>query len=126
MTDLRTPLARARGLGSAKEGVAHWWAQRATALALIPLSLWFVGSVIGLIGASHAVVSAWIASPVSAVLLILLLGATLHHAQLGCQVVIEDYVHGEGAKVALILVVKSLAIVVFTAAAFAVLRLATG
>lgn len=126
MSDLRSPLARARGLGSAKEGVAHWWAQRVTAIALVPLGVWFVGSVLGLIGASHAAVAAWIASPVSAVLLILLLGATLHHAQLGCQVVIEDYIHGEGAKLALILAMKSIAVVLFTAAAFAVLRLATG
>ena len=121
---LRSPLGRARGLGSAKEGVAHWWAQRVTALALIPLCLWFVGSLVALVGADHAAVTAWIGRPLTAILLMLLLAATLHHAQLGCQVVIEDYVHGEGIKLALILAVKAFAAILFTAAAFAVMRIA--
>jgi succinate dehydrogenase / fumarate reductase membrane anchor subunit len=89
----RTPLGRVRGLGSAKEGVAHWWAQRLTALALIPLTLWFVISVVQMIGADPPQVVEWIGSPVTAILLIVLIGATFHHAQLGVQVVIEDYVH---------------------------------
>ncbi|HEX9465143.1 MAG TPA: succinate dehydrogenase, hydrophobic membrane anchor protein [Alphaproteobacteria bacterium] len=120
---LQSDLKRVRGLGSAKAGVGHWWAQRVTALALIPLTLWFVASVIGLVGASHAAVVDWIASPIPAVLLVLLIAATFHHAQLGLQVVIEDYVHREGAKVALILFVKGAAIVLALAALFAVLRI---
>ncbi len=120
---LRADLGRARGLGSAKEGVAHWWAQRVTAVALIPLLLWFVASMVSLVGASHAAVVDWIASPVPAVLLVLLLVAAFHHAQLGLQVVIEDYVHREGTKIALILLVKAAAIVLGLAALFAVLRI---
>ena len=120
---LQSDLKRVRGLGSAKAGVGHWWAQRVTALALIPLTLWFVASVIGLVGASHAAVVDWIASPIPAVLLVLLIAATFHHAQLGLQVVIEDYVHREGAKVALILFVKGAAIVLALAALFSVLRI---
>jgi len=122
--DMRSDLARARGFGSAKDGVAHWWAQRLTALALVPLTLWFVGSIIGLIGANHAAALAWIGSPATAVLLIVLIAATLHHAQLGLQVVIEDYVHGEGVKVAAIVIVKGLAILLAVAAILAVLKIA--
>jgi succinate dehydrogenase / fumarate reductase membrane anchor subunit len=120
---LASDLKRVRGLGSAKSGVGHWWAQRLTALALIPLTLWFVASVIGLVGASHAAVVDWVASPVPALLLVLLIVATFHHAQLGLQVVIEDYVHHDGAKLVLILFVKGAAVVLALAALFAVLRI---
>ncbi len=107
----RSALGRVRGLGAAKEGVGHWWAQRMTALAMVPLALWFAASVASLTGADHAAVTAWIGSPVVAGLLILLIGTTFFHAQLGLQVVIEDYVHGEGRKLALLLLVKASAIV---------------
>ncbi len=106
---LRSPLGRVRGLGSAKEGVNHWWAQRLTALALIPLAVWFVISLLVLTGADHAAVRAWAASPVVAGLLILLLIATFYHAYLGLQVVVEDYVHGEGLKLLLLLTIKGAA-----------------
>src|SRR3546814_6816815 len=96
---MRTPLGRIRGLGSAKDGTGHWWAQRVTALALVPLTVWFVASVIGMAGADHASFVAWIASPLVAGLMILLIVATFHHAQLGLQVIIEDYVHDEGVQV---------------------------
>src|SRR5690606_21337351 len=101
-TDFRTDMKRVRGLGSAKEGVAHWWMQRLTALALIPLSIWLVAALVAHTGAGYGAVRAWIAHPVTAGLLVLLLGATFYHAQLGLQVVIEDYVHREGAKLAAI------------------------
>lgn len=121
-TSLRSDLARVRGLGSAKEGVGHWWAQRVTALALVPLTIWFVASIVSLTGASHAAVVDWIASPVPALLLVLLIVATFYHGQLGLQVVIEDYVPADGPKVALILLVKAAAILLALAAVFAVLR----
>jgi len=120
---LRSDLARVRGLGSAKAGVGHWWAQRVTALALIPLAVWFVAQVIHLAGAPHAAVVDWVASPVPAILLVLLIVAMFHHAQLGLQVVIEDYVHGEGAKLAWLLLVKAAAIVLAVAVVFAVFRM---
>lgn len=122
----RTPLKTARGLGSAKDGTAHWWAQRLTALALVPLTIWFVASVAALTGADHAAVVQWISSPVVSVLLVLLVMATFHHGQLGLQVVIEDYVHHEGAKLALIIAVKGLAFVLGVAAIVAILRIAFG
>ncbi len=120
---MRSDLARVRGLGPAHDGVAHWWAQRLTALALIPLTLWFVTAIVGLVGADHATVAEWIAQPLPAMLLVLLIVATFHHAQLGLQVVIEDYVHAEGLKIGLILAVKGLAVLLSVASLFAVLRI---
>jgi succinate dehydrogenase / fumarate reductase membrane anchor subunit len=120
---LRSDLARVRGLGSAKTGVGHWWAQRVTALALIPLTVWFVAQVVHLVGAPHAAVVDWVASPVPAILLVLLTVAMFHHAQLGLQVVIEDYVHGEGAKLAWLLLIKAVAILLAVSVVFAVFRM---
>ena len=121
---LRSPLGRVRGLGSAKEGTGHWWAQRLTAVALIPLMLWFVASIAGMAGAGHAAVLGWVGSPVVAILLILLIVAVFHHAQLGLTVVIEDYVHGEMTRLAAIIVVKLAAFALAVAAVFAVARIA--
>jgi len=90
---MRSPLGRARGLGSAKEGRDHWWQQRLTAIALVPLLFWFVVSIIANVGADYAAMRAWLGAPGNATLLILLIVAAFHHAQLGVQVVIEDYVH---------------------------------
>ena len=126
MMELRSSLGRARGLGSAKEGVAHWWAQRTTAVALVPLSLWFVAEVVALAGADYATTVAWFKSPFHASFLILLIVATFHHAQLGLQVVIEDYVHHEGRKLACILLVKGLALLLGLLAVVAALKLAFG
>src|SRR5437763_3883690 len=92
---MRSPLGRAIGLGSAKEGVEHWWRQRVSALALVPLTLWFVIAVIGLVGADRQALVAWLHNPMSAVLMVLLLIATFYHTALGLQVVIEDYIHRE-------------------------------
>jgi succinate dehydrogenase / fumarate reductase, membrane anchor subunit len=123
---MRTPLARVRGLGSAKEGVHHWWAQRLTAIALVPLTLWFVISVAGLAGMDHAEATAWIGSPAVTVLLVLLVAATFWHAQLGVQVVIEDYVHNEAIKLVSLVAVKFAAVLLAVATIVAVLRLAFG
>src|SRR5258707_9368107 len=110
MTPMRSSLGRAIGLGSAKEGVGHWWRQRVSALALVPLTLWLVISVIGLIGADHAAFVAWVRSPMPAVLLILLLVATFYHTALGLQVVIEDYVHGEAMRLSALLLMRLLCV----------------
>jgi succinate dehydrogenase / fumarate reductase membrane anchor subunit len=126
MSDLRTPLARARGLGSAREGVHHWWAQRLTAIALIPLVVWFAISLVMLSGADYGMARAWIGSPLVMVLLILTIVIGLHHGQLGLQVVIEDYVHGDGWKLALIVAVRFVAVVFGLAATVAILRIGFG
>ncbi len=123
---MRTPLGRARGLGSAKAGVDHWWAQRLTALALIPLAIWFVASLIAQIGADYETARSWIGRPINAGVLILLIATTFHHAQLGLQVVLEDYVHHEGLKLASVILVKGLAIVLALAGILAILSITFG
>ena len=121
---MRTPLSRAIGLGSAKEGVDHWWAERITAIALVPLTLWFVVAVIQLIGADRAAFVEWVRHPVPAVLLVLLLIATFYHNALGLQVVIEDYVENEALRFCLIIVMKLASILLGALGVFAVLKLA--
>ncbi len=123
MASLRSPLGRARGLGSAKDGTHHWWAQRVTALALVPLVLWFVASALRLAGAPHAAAAQWIAQPLNAVLLAALVVAVFHHAQLGLQVVIEDYVHCEALKVAALLAVKAACWLLAAACLLSIVRL---
>ena len=112
-TSLRGSVSRARGLGSAKEGVSHWWTQRLTALALIPLGIWFVASVVCLAGADHATITQWLSAPFTLVALSLTLIAAFYHAVLGLQVVIEDYIHTKAVKVTLIILIQ------FAAFAFA-------
>jgi succinate dehydrogenase membrane anchor subunit len=123
---MRSPLGRAIGLGSAKEGVEHWLVQRISALALVPLVLWFVIAVIGLVGADYDTVQAWIGQPLPAILLVLLLIATFYHAALGLQVVIEDYIHGEFARFGLVIVARLACIALAVAGIVAVLTLALG
>ena len=123
---MRSPLGRAIGLGSAKEGVEHWWTQRITAIALVPLSLWFVASVISLVGADIETVQNWVGLPLPAILLVLLFIATFYHASLGLQVVIEDYVHPELARLGLVVVVRLLSFGFAVAGIFAVLSIALG
>jgi succinate dehydrogenase / fumarate reductase membrane anchor subunit len=123
---MRSPVGRAIGLGSAKEGVEHWWAQRITAIALVPLSLWFVSAIIGLVGADLETVQNWVSLPLPAILLILLLIATFYHVSLGLQVVIDDYVHTELAKLGLIVVLRLLCFGFAVAGIFAVVSIALG
>ncbi|MFA7429519.1 MAG: succinate dehydrogenase, hydrophobic membrane anchor protein [Rhodospirillaceae bacterium] len=123
---LRSPLGRARGLGSAKEGVHHWWMQRLTAVALVPLIFWFVVSIIANVGADYNAMSDWLGSPFNATLLVLLLIAAFHHAQLGIQVVIEDYVHCHAVKTAAIIATKLVAVALGAYAVVSVLIVAIG
>ena len=125
MSDYRSPLSRARGLGSAKDGLHHWWIQRLTAIALIPLVVWFLISLVMLSGADYAVVRAWIGSPLVMVLLILTIGIGLHHGQLGMQVVWEDYTDG-GLRVVMIVLTKFIAVVFGLGAIVAIMRIGFG
>ena len=120
---MRSELGRARGLGAAKSGLHHWWVQRLTAVALVPLSLWFVWSVLALAGAPHAAVIDWMASPVHMVLVLALIAATFRHMQLGLQTVIEDYVHGEACRLVALLAMKAVSVLLALAAMVSVLRL---
>ena len=103
---LRSDLSRARGLGSAKAGAHHWWHQRLSAIALVPLGLWFVIALLGQLDASYIDTVQWISSPLVTALLIALIIGTFYHALLGMQVVIEDYVHGELLKIGLLILTK--------------------
>lgn len=121
---LRSPLRQARGMGSAREGAHLWWLQRVTALALIPLSIWLMASLVSLTGADHARFIEWVASPFNAVVLLLAISTSFYHFKIGMSVVIEDYVHAEGAKVASLLFTTFATVLVGAICAFSVLKLA--
>ena len=104
--NLRSELGRVRGLGSAKEGVHHWWAQRVSAIALIPLSLWFAAEIVFLTDVDRATAIQWLGSPVTLGLMSLFLIALIYHAVLGLQVVIEDYIHTKATKLILLLIIQ--------------------
>lgn len=120
---MRSPLGRARGLGSARAGATHWWMQRLTSLALVPLTLWFLCAMIRMLGASRDDVVFWMSGPLPIVLMIALVIATFHHLQAGLQVVIEDYVHDDRLRIGSILLVKGLSLLLALACIISVLRL---
>ena len=103
--DFRSPLARAEGLGSAKSGTRHWWLQRVSAIALVPLTVWFLAAIIAHAGADYATFTTWLRTPIAMAGTILLLLALFHHSALGLQVIIEDYIHS-GSKFALLIAVR--------------------
>jgi succinate dehydrogenase / fumarate reductase, membrane anchor subunit len=121
---IQTPLGRVRGLGSAKSGVEHFWHQRLTAAALVPLTIWFVWSLARYAGAPHAEVVLFLANPFNATAMLLFLAAGLYHMSLGVQTIIEDYIEREIPKLALLLLNKFAALAIGTMCAIAVLRMA--
>ena len=123
---LRSPLGRVLGYGAARDGVGHWWVQRLTAVALIPLSLWFLVSLLTLGSLDHAAVIDWLASPMSAVLTMLLVLTLAYHSKLGVQVVVEDYVHHHGLKLATLILSAFAHILAAGVGVFAVLKVAFG
>ncbi len=123
---MRTPLGQVLGLGSARNGAAAWWGMRLTSIALVPLSLWWVASIIAHAGADYAEFRHWVGSPTTSVLLILTIAVTFHHAAQGIAEVIEDYVHAEGVKIATLILVRFAAVLLAVAGIFAVLRIAFG
>ncbi|MFW7268353.1 succinate dehydrogenase, hydrophobic membrane anchor protein [Gluconacetobacter sp. Hr-1-5] len=120
---MRSQLSRARGLGSAKTGVDHWWLERMSAVALVPLSGWFVIQVLRLAGAEQQDVVEWGGKPVNASMLLALMVLTFYHMQLGLQVIIDDYVHGK-AHLPASLLLKGAALLIGLFAVIAVLKLA--
>ena len=120
---LRTPLSRALGRGSAGDGVSHWWIQRVTAVALLPLTAWFAISLLGSSLQSYESMRGWLGQPWVAVLTTLLVITLAWHSKLGVQVVIEDYVHAKGPKTAMLLLSTYIHFAAAVAGCFAVLRL---
>jgi succinate dehydrogenase / fumarate reductase membrane anchor subunit len=124
--DMRTPMAKVRGLGSAREGTLHFWRQRLTAIALVPLILFFVGFLVCMNGANYDEVRAALSHPVVALIFMVMLVTGLIHMRLGMQVVIEDYVHGEGSKLALLMLNTFFTIAVGVVSIFALAKLSFG
>jgi len=121
---LRTPLGKVRGLGSARSGVGHFIAQRLTAIALAILVPWLLIGLIGAAGSGHEGAVAWLSHPLNAVLTLAAVGAGAHHMRLGIQVVIEDYLHGPFGRTACLILNTFAAVLLFTAAAYSILRIA--
>ena len=122
----RSITARVQAQSSTRQGAQHWLLERLTAVALVPLTLWFVVAAVGLSGAGYDEVRAWLATPFNTTAMLLLVLALFWHAQLGAQVIIEDYVHHELAKLAALMLVKFAAIALGLACALAVLKVALG
>ena len=123
---LRSPLGRVLGLGSARDGTSHWWGQRMSAIGLALLGSWFVVSLATMPGFGHADAAAFVGRPLNAVLLMLLSVAMAYHSWLGVQVVVEDYVHSHGLKLAALVTSRFAHIFLAVVALFAILRLGTG
>lgn len=121
---MQSQLGRARGLGSAKSGTHHWWVERVTSVALIPLTIWFVIVALRLVGHSRLDVAHWAANPINATLAAALVIVTFHHTQLGLQVVIEDYIHAESMKLPILLVIKGAAFLLGLASLLSIIKLA--
>jgi succinate dehydrogenase / fumarate reductase membrane anchor subunit len=121
---MRSQLGRARGLGAARSGTGHWWAERVTSVALVPLTLWFVYAAIHLSGMPRAAMAAWASRPLTATLLVALVLTTFHHMQLGLQVVMDDYIHPERLRMLALLAMKAVVALLALAAIISVLKLA--
>ena len=124
--NMRTPLARVRGLGSAKSGTGHFWHQRLTSVALVPLSIFFVVLVVALIGRNHAAAVQILGSPWVAILMLLFILTTAYHMHIGMQEIIEDYAHGELSKLVLLIANTFFCIATGLAASFAILKISFG
>ena len=123
---LRSPLSQAVGLGSAKHGFSHWWWQRLTAIALIPLTLWFLYSLTCLVGADYHAVVAWLSAPLNAAIMLIFVLTALFHGQTGLQVVIEDYVANKAVNLFLLIFIKFAAVVLAVLAIISVMKVVLG
>jgi len=124
--NLRSPLGRVLGLGSAKDGAARWSAERASSVALVPLTLWLLVALLRLPSLDYATLRAFVAAPVHGLLLVLLIAVSAHHSDLGTTVIVEDYVHEKGWKLLLLLALRFAYVLIAGAAILAVLRIDLG
>ena len=121
---MKTPMARAKGLGSAHDGAHHWMAERITSVALVPLTLWFCWSIVSMAGADYFAFTGWLQQPINAILMLLLVSVGIYHALMGCQVVIEDYIHHEGFKMIKLIGLKLFMAALGVACVFSILKIA--
>ena len=121
---MRSVLGRARGVGAAGSGVHHWWVERVTAIALVPLTIWFIYAVLHLLGSPQAVVHRFVGNPLNTVLLLATVAMTFHHMQLGIQVILGDYVHHQKWQAGLTLLNKGVALILGLLCAVSILRMA--
>ena len=126
MKSLRSPLGFVSGLGSAKGGAHHWWMQRLTSIALVPLSIWFTVSILSLPSLDHVTVISWMAQSWTALLLVVLVLVATYHSQLGSRVVVEDYVHNSGMKTLTLVILTFAHALLAVAGVFAILKVAFG
>lgn len=126
MSDFKTPLAKVRGLGSAKEGTHHWWVQRLTGVANIPLTLFVVTSFVGNAGKPHADWVAWMQQPLVAVLMLLFVLNVTWHLRLGLQVMVEDYIHTKSNKIIVMTAITFGTVLLAALGAFSILKIAFG
>ena len=122
----KTPLGRVRGLGAAGEGAEHWWDERLSSIAVLLLTIWLFVSLLRLPALDHGTLGEWLAQPLAAVPMLLLIFATFWHARMGLVVVVEDYVHEEGGKLFWLVLINFAAIFAAVLAAFSVLKIALG
>jgi succinate dehydrogenase / fumarate reductase membrane anchor subunit len=124
MSSLQTPLHRVQGLGASHSGTGHFWRQRITAVALVPLGLWFTFAILGLIGTNEVAVLSFLAHPWNALLMAAFASILLYHMSLGLQVVVDDYVHGAGPRIFCLLLIRFVAIAGVSTCLFALIRIA--
>ena len=123
---METPLKRVRGLGSARAGAHHWWHERLTSISTLVLLAWLVVSLVRMPGLDHSTLTQWLAAPLAAVPMLLLIVSVFWHLKMGLQVIVEDYVHTDGPKLFWITLINFLALFGAGLAIFAVLKIAFG
>jgi succinate dehydrogenase / fumarate reductase membrane anchor subunit len=124
MSSLQTPLHKVQGLGASHSGTGHFWRQRVTALALVPLGLWFTFAILGLVGTNEVVILSFLAHPWNALLMAAFSVVILYHMSLGLQVVVDDYVHSAGMKIFCLLLIRFVVIAAISTSLFALIRIA--
>jgi succinate dehydrogenase / fumarate reductase membrane anchor subunit len=125
MKNMKTPLHRVKGLGSSHSGTGHFWHERVSSVALIPLTLWFGYAMLGLLNASPVAAIGFLAHPWNALLMAGFVTVTLYHIRLGLQVILDDYVHATGTRIALLLLVRFVVIATWAVCIFALMRIAS-
>ena len=126
MNDLRSPLAKVKGLGTSADATHHFWLQRLTAIALIPLTFWFCFSIAHLPNTNYISVITWLQSPINNLLMIVMVLISFHHAQLGLQVIIEDYISHYGYRLALLITIKFLSYLMMVLGVYSLIKIALG